>query len=154
MLLCIFTYIGTHLKKKKNKLSFLEQFKVHPKLSSKYGGFPFAPCPRSGMQSLPVNIPTRRVHLFQSMNWHGLTIVTLSLELSLGFTLGAASSIGLDKCVKICVHSIESHRVISLPWKSCALPPSPLLGHTHLFTAFTVLSFIDHHVVENTWYVA
>ena len=120
-------------------------------MSSKYGGFQFAPAPTPGMQSLPVHIPTR-IHFFQSMNW--LTIITPGPELSLGFTLGAASSIGLDKCVKICVHSIESHRVISLPWKSCALPPSPLLGHTHLFTVFTVLSFIDHHVVENTWYVA
>ena len=96
-------------------------------------------------------------YMLQSMNWHWLTTITPCPELSLGFTLGAASSIGLDKCVTTCVHSIvdtQSHTIISLPWKSCAPPPCPLLGHAHLFTVFTVLSFTDHHIVENIWYVA
>ena len=79
-----------------NRLYFLEQFPVHSKLELKVQRVSIDTGPHKCTVSPTINIlPLSGIGLLQLINLHGPTVITLSLQSTLGFTFGVVHSMGL-----------------------------------------------------------
>ena len=118
-----------------------------------------APAPNTHSLSIISN-PTRAVHLSQLVNIHG-HITTRSPQVTLGFTLGVVHSMGLDKCIMICIHhySIIQNSFTALKILCAQLiypcPPSPKsLATTNISTISRVYPFLECRIVGIIQHVA
>lgn len=71
-----------------------------------------APCPPHSLSHY--RRPHQKGHSFQLMNLYWL-ILSPEVQLTLGLTLGAVHSVGLDKCIVRESAFMASHRAASLP---------------------------------------
>lgn len=97
-----------------------------------------------------INIPTRVAHLVQVINpqFH----ITSQSPFALQLTLGAAHSMGLDRCIMTCPsswHHTEQFHGPQSPLCSThsSFSPQNPLATTDLFTISTVLPFPKWHAV-------
>lgn len=127
-------------------------------MRGRHGDFPYTRCPFTCTASLPINIPQQMVHLLQLMNLRGHIIVTQSPEFTLGFTVGAVPSMGLNKWMVtyICNYSIMKNNFTALKFFISAyssLPHSNPPAPTDLFTVSLVLPLQECHIVGIIVYV-
>ena len=93
-----------------------------------------------------------------TVHWH--IIITHSPQFTLLFTPGVIYSVGLNKCIKVCIHHYNiiqsyfhcSKNPLCSVYSSLSPFPQPLVT-TDLFTVSTVLLSAECHMVEITQYV-
>lgn len=58
--------------------------------------------------------PHQTERLLSLMNPHGHILITPNPQFILGFTFGGVHSMGLDKCIEVCIHNYFIYRIYPL----------------------------------------